>query len=110
MNGKRDQLISIRFTKPEREIIEKIAENRKSTMTDFIREAIFSHIYNLEKKDVNNINFEEIITNVKEISKSTKVINKNLQNLKESLKITDLKEFDEGLMNIFSEKSRDIEF
>lgn len=103
MNIKRDQTIGIRFTSRERELIEDFAEKRNSSLTEFIRESVFSHMNDL----VNNtekIDLEVILKNFKQITNATRLINKSIDKLKRNLEIDDLislfAEFTEGSESI----------
>ncbi|MBD3212944.1 MAG: hypothetical protein GF311_10080 [Candidatus Lokiarchaeota archaeon] len=96
MNGKRDQLVGIRFTEEERELIENFADERNLNLSDFIRESIFSHMYNLKNKGKANMDLGEFINSLKKINQANEIIDLNLEKLKKNLDIIDLKriEFD----------------
>lgn len=89
MTEKRDQVIGVRFTKKEREIIENFAEFRNNTLTEFIRESVFSHMNNL-KDNVGNLNVDEFINNFKNIEKSAQIVLKSVKKLKKRLNVYDL--------------------
>ncbi len=99
MSDKRDQTIGIRFTSRERELIEDFAEKRNGSLTEFIREAIFSHMNNLVN-NTDKIDLEVVFKNFKQITNATRIINKSIDKLKKKLEIDDLisliTEFSEG--------------
>ena len=101
MSDKRDQTIGIRFTSREREIIKDFAEKRKSSLTEFIREAVFSHMNNLVDKS-DPIDLEVLLTNFDTITDATRVINKSIAKLKKKLEIDDLIR----LLSDYSESSK----
>jgi len=103
MSDKRDQTIGIRFTSREREIIEDFAEKRNSSLTEFIREAVFSHMNNLVDKS-DPIDLEVLLTNFDTITNATRVINKSIAKLKKKLVIDDLI----SLLSDYSESSKSI--
>ena len=89
MNEKKDQIIGIRFTSRERELIEDFAEKRNSSLTEFMRESIFSHMNNLVDNN-NKIDLDAFLKNFKQITDATQTINKNIDKLKKNLEIDDL--------------------
>ncbi len=89
MTEKRDQVIGVRFTKKERKIIENFAEFRNNTLTEFIRESVFSHMNNL-KDNVGNLNVDEFVNNFKSIEKSAQIVLKSVKKLKKRLNVYDL--------------------
>lgn len=103
MNVKRDQTIGIRFTSRERELIEDFAEKRNSSLTEFIRECIFSHM-NILVNNTEKIDLEVFLENFKQITNATRLINKSIEKLKRNLEIDDLvsliAEFSEGSESI----------
>ena len=103
MSDKRDQTIGIRFTSRERELIEDFAEKRNSSLTEFIREAVFSHMNNLVD-NTDKIDLEVFLKNFKQITNATRIINKSIDKLKKKLEIDDLisliTEFSEGSESI----------
>ena len=103
MSDKKDQTIGIRFTSREREIIEDFAEKRNSSLTEFIREAVFSHMNNLVDKS-DPIDLEVLLTNFDTITNATRVINKSIAKLKKKLVIDDLI----SLLSDYSESSKSI--
>ncbi len=88
MTEKKDQLIGIRFTKEEKQIIENLARTRNSTMTEFIRESVFSHINNLFD-NVGNLDVDEFLINFNKIEKSAETVLKSILILKKKLDIYD---------------------
>ena len=103
MSEKRDQTIGIRFTSRERELIEDFAEKRNSSLTEFIREAVFSHMNNLVD-NTDKIDLEVFLKNFKQITNATRIINKSIEKLKKKLEIDDLI----SLITDFSESSESI--
>ena len=102
MNEKKDQIIGIRFTSREKELIEDFAEKRNSSLTEFMRESIFSHINSLVDSP-SKIDLDIFLRNFKQIANATKIINKCTDKLKKSLEIEDLTnliiEFNESSKN-----------
>ena len=88
MNEKKDKLIGIRFTKEERQLIENLARERNCTMTEFIRESIFSHINNLAD-NVGNLDVDEFLINFNSIEKSAEIVLNSIEILKKRLDIYD---------------------
>lgn len=84
MTEKREQLIGARFTRREREIIENFVESQNTNITDFVREAIFSHMNNL-KENVGIINLDKIIEELGKIEDSSKITMNSLDTLKSLL-------------------------
>jgi len=62
---KRDQFIGVRFTEDEKKEIDKYITLKNITITDFIREAVFSHLYNLTRK--NQVDFKHINSDIENI-------------------------------------------
>lgn len=88
MTEKKDKLIGIRFTKEERQLIENLARERNCTITEFIRESIFSHINNLAD-NVGNLDVDEFLINFNSIEKSAEIVLKSIEILKKRLDIYD---------------------
>ena len=103
MSDKRDQTIGIRFTSRERELIEDFAEKRHNSLTEFIREAVFSHMNNLVNKS-DQIDLEVLLKNFNLITNATRVINKSIDKLKKKLDIDELI----NLLTEYSESSKSI--
>lgn len=103
MTVKRDQTIGIRFTSRERELIEDFSEKRNSSLTEFVREAVFSHMNNLVDNS-DKIDLEVFQKNFKLITNATRLINKSIDKLKRNLEIDDLisliTEFSDGSESI----------
>lgn len=97
MNETRDQLIGIRFTKNERALIESLAKNRDLTLTDFIREAVFSHINHL-KENVGNINIEFFLNKFDKMGDSIKVFKNCIEAMRKEFKIYDISKFKHELL------------
>ena len=89
MSDKRDKTIGIRFTSKERDLIEELAEKRNCSLTEFIREAVFSHMNHLVNKG-DQIELEVLLTNFDCITDATRIINKSIDKLKKKLEIDDL--------------------
>lgn len=89
MREKRDQIIGIRFTSRERELIEDFAEKRNDSLTGFMRESIFSHMNNLVNH-ANKIDLDVFFSNFKQITNATRIINKSIGKLKKNLELDDL--------------------
>jgi len=81
MTEKREQLIGARFTKREKEIIENFVKSQNTNITDFVREAIFSHMNNL-KENVGIINLDTLIEELGKIEDTTKITMNSLDTLK----------------------------
>lgn len=90
MTKKKDQLVGIRFTKEERQLIENFTQERNCTITEFIRESVFSHINNLAD-NVGNLDVDEFLLNFKNIEKSAEIVLKSIAVLKKRLDIYDFK-------------------
>lgn len=60
---KRDQFIGVRFTKEEKEVIDNYVEKNETSYNEFIREAVFSYINNLDAVK-NKINLNRIQSNI----------------------------------------------
>ncbi len=103
MSDRRDQTIGVRFTSREREIIEDFAEKRNSSLTEFIREAVFSHMNDLVDNN-DQIDLEVLLSNFDVITNATRVINKSITKLKKKLEIEDLV----NLLSDYSESSKSI--
>jgi len=88
MTEKKDHLIGIRFTKEERQLIENFARERNCTLTEFIRESVFSHINNLTD-NVGNLDVDEFLINFNNIEKSAETVLKSITLLKKRLDIYD---------------------
>ena len=103
MSEKRDQTIGIRFTSRERELIEDFAEKRNSSLTEFVREAVFSHMNSLVNES-DQIDLEVLLNNFNLITNATRAINKSINKLRKKLEI------DEMITSItkYSESSRSI--
>ncbi|HDZ18093.1 hypothetical protein LCGC14_1040050 [marine sediment metagenome] len=107
MIEKRDQLIGIRFTKKEGDIIKSLAKNRDITITDFIREAVFSHINNL-KENVGNINIDFFMKNFKLINDSVDSVNESIKVMKKEFNLYDFSKLKVDLLRM-ENRSRDLE-
>ncbi len=88
MTKKKDHLIGIRFTKEERQLIENFARERNCTITEFIRESIFSHINHLAD-NVGNLDVDDFLINFNNIEKSAEIVLKSIAILKKRLDIYD---------------------
>ena len=88
MNEKRDHLIGVRFTKKERHLIKKIAQDRNCTLTEFKRESVFSHINNL-LNNVGNLEVDEFAVNFECIEKSAEIVLRSIKKLKKRLGVYD---------------------
>jgi len=97
MIEKREKLIGIRFTKKEREVIETLAENRDLTLTDFIREAVFSHINNLTN-NVGNIDVEFFLTKFDKMNDSINILKEYVKIMKREFDVYDLARIEHNLM------------
>jgi len=80
MSEKRDHLIGVRFTKKERQLIKKFVKDRNCTLTEFIRESVFSHINNLSN-NVGNLDVDEFARNFDYIEKSTEIVLKSIKKM-----------------------------
>lgn len=85
MKDNRDQTIGTRFTSRERKFIEAFMKDRYISLSEFVREAIFSHINNLVSKN-KCINLQIFSENFKFITNAAKMINKSVIKLKKELK------------------------
>ncbi len=90
MSKKKDQLIGIRFTREERQLIENVARKRNCTLTEFIRESVFSHINNLSE-NVGTLEVDEFLINFNNIEKSADIVLKSVAELKKRLDVYDFK-------------------
>ena len=90
MSKKKDQLIGIRFTREERQLIENVAQKRNCTLTEFIRESVFSHINNLSE-NVGTLEVDEFLINFNNIEKSADIVLKSVAELKKRLDVYDFK-------------------
>ena len=97
MTEKKDKLIGIRFTKEERQLIEKLARARSCTITEFIRESVFSHINNLYD-NVGILDVDEFLINFKKIEKSAETVLRSISILKKKLDIYDFERLKFNLM------------
>lgn len=70
----RKEQIAIRLTETEKDTIETISHIRDQSMAEFVREAIFSHIYNLNQNNY-EINLDFILNKFEEINKNIENIN-----------------------------------
>ncbi|TFF63580.1 MAG: hypothetical protein EU521_01110 [Promethearchaeota archaeon] len=68
MPNTRDFYVGARFTEKEKEYIEKIADKRDLTLSELLREAIFSHINFLKQFDKEDGKIELVM-----ISEETKI-------------------------------------
>jgi len=93
----RDQLIGIRFTKKEKAVIKSLAENRNLTLTDFIREAVFSHINHL-KKYVGDINVDFFMEKFNTMNDSITELKKCIKLMKKEFDIYDLVKIEHTLL------------
>lgn len=98
MNERRNQLIGARFTRKEKNFIENYIKSRNISLTEFLREAVFSHINNL-KDNVGNIDVSEFLMIFNDVEKSIKVILDNIKFLSESIDIYGLKKLDMEFKN-----------
>ena len=89
MLEKKDQLIGARFSKKEKEVIESFVKKRMMTVTDFVREAIFSHMYNLEDKGVGHIEYNNIKSQIDLIKEDINKIFKSADNISENIETID---------------------
>jgi len=96
MTKKKDHLIGIRFTKEERNLIENYAQERNCTITEFIRESIFSHIHKLSD-DVGNLDVDDFLFNFNKIEKSAEIVLKSIALLKKKLDVYDFKRLNYNL-------------
>ncbi|KKN16397.1 hypothetical protein LCGC14_0976360 [marine sediment metagenome] len=90
MSKNKDQLVGIRFTKEEKQLIETFTQERNCTITEFIRESVFSHINNLTH-NVGNLDVDEFFSNFKNIEKSAEIVLKSITVLKKRLNVYDFK-------------------
>ncbi len=109
MTEKKDHLIGIRFTKEERQLIENFARERNCTITEFIRESIFSHINNLADK-VGNLDVDEFLIKFNNIEESAEIVLKSIAILKKRLDIYDFEraKFDFTKQLTSSEEVKDV--
>lgn len=94
MSEKRDQLLGARFTQKERDLIELIVNLNDTSISDFIRTSVFSHISNISKDT--GIDVQKILEEFDCIEyNANKIINK----------IAELKIILTGIdLNLFKEK------
>lgn len=71
----RKEQIAIRLTETEKDTIETLSRIRGLSMAEFVREAIFSHIYHLNQNNY-EINLDFIHNKFEEINKNMDNINK----------------------------------
>jgi len=90
MSSKREHYIGVRLTKSEREILNQFVSNRKISLADFFREAIFSHLKYLNDDD-RSLNVRQLVSSINEIKSALHKINKNLRNIDEEIHIYGLK-------------------
>lgn len=83
MNEKKDKIIGIRFTTKEKESIKDFAEKRNNSLTEFIRESIFSHINNIINSK--KIDLDSLFTSFIDIKNATRIINKTIDKAKTNL-------------------------
>ncbi|KKM78830.1 hypothetical protein LCGC14_1355960 [marine sediment metagenome] len=83
MNEKRDKIIGIRFTAKENEFIKDFAEKRNNSLTELIREAVFSHINNIINSK--KIDLDSLFTSFIDIKNATRIINKTIEKAKKML-------------------------
>lgn len=109
MSEKRDHLIGVRFTKKERYLIRKFAQERNCTLTEFIRESVFSHINNLSNY-VGNLDVDEFVINFDCIEKSAEIVLKSIKKLKKKLDVYDFERLNFNLnkQEMSSEEVKDI--
>ena len=105
MSERRNQLIGARFTRKEKNFIENYIKSRNISLTEFLREAVFSHINNL-KDNVGNIDVSEFLMIYYDMEKASKVILNNIKSLRESIDTYGLKKLD---MEFKNQKSKEIE-
>lgn len=110
MNEKRDHLIGVRFTKKERQIIKKFVQDRNCTITEFIRESVFSHINNLSN-NVGNLEVDEFAVNFERIEKSAEIVLRSIKKLKKRLDVYDFERLNFNLtkQEMSSEEVKDLE-
>ena len=110
MSEKRDHLIGVRFTKKERQLIKKFAQERNCTLTEFIRESVFSHINNLSD-NVGNLEVDEFAVNFDYIEKSAEIVLKSIKKLKKKLDVYNFERLNFNLtkQETSSEEVKDIE-
>lgn len=66
--SKRDQFVGVRFTKEEKEVIDDFVAKNKTSYNDFIREAVFSYLNNLDTVK-RKINLNRIHSNIQKFEK-----------------------------------------
>jgi len=90
MNERKDHLIGARFSKREKRLIENFIKTQNLSLSDFLRQAVFSHMNELND-NVGNIDVHKMLTSFGEIENFCKIILKNINNLKEEIDIYGLK-------------------
>jgi len=90
MQEKRNHLIGARFTRKEKDFIDHFIKSRNITLTEFLREAVFSHINSL-KDNVGNIDVYEFLMKFNEVEKSSKEILENIKFLRDCIDVYGLK-------------------
>lgn len=95
MTERRTELIGVRFTETEKPLIKRIADNRKIPITEFVREAIFSHINNLRDEIPLEMHF--FMNKFKNILNSTENIVACIKDMKREFNLFDLERIKEKL-------------
>lgn len=110
MSEKKDHLIGIRFTKKEWQLIKKIAQIRKCTLSEFIRESVFSHI-NYLSNNVGNLDVDEFMVNFDCIEQSAELVLKSIEKLKKRLNMYDFERLNYNFtrQELKSEEIKDME-
>jgi len=80
MMSKRDQFVGVRFTKEEKERIDKFIKIKNLSCNEFIRNAVFSYLNNLEGVK-NKINLYRIQKNIEKFKKILPEITRNVSDL-----------------------------
>jgi hypothetical protein len=90
MSNKREHYVGVRLTKSEKELLNKIITKRKISLTDFLRDAIFSHLKYIEEED-RYLNLRGLNLSINEIKTAINKIDKNIVKIDEEIHLYGLK-------------------
>ncbi|MFX1464629.1 MAG: DUF6290 family protein [Promethearchaeota archaeon] len=80
IKSKQDQFVGVRFTEKEKELIDKFIQKKNISYNEFIRDAVFSYINNIETVK-NKVNIKKIYSNIQEFEKILPELIRKIHNL-----------------------------
>jgi len=90
MSKKREHYVGVRLTRNERDILNRFVSKRNITLTDFFRDAIFSHLKYIQEED-RSLNLHEITSSINEVKSALKRISQHIKKIDEEIHVYSLK-------------------